>query len=239
MQTTGHVPYTVDELKQTIECEFRAKPSGNGMVHASSIFHHLVTEYSVKFSTLTDYAAMKFIYVSECIEQVLGYPCCTVAAGGLEFMFGLLHPDEMNSLRLIHKQIVAFFVSLPQEDKLRCSYAYDMQLRKADGTYTRMLCQLDAMEVDKHGHLRLGKETYTDISALHEYPKMKLVISIHDDAGGKEVLAHHFSEHLTKREKEIDELANQGMVSKEIGEKLCLSKHTVDTYRRRIRKKGR
>ena len=39
------------------------------------------------------------------------------------------------------------------------------------------------------------------------------------------------------REKEIHGLVKEGRTSKEIGEKLCLSKHTVDTHRRKIGRK--
>ncbi|MBL4561640.1 MAG: response regulator transcription factor [Labilibaculum sp.] len=39
---------------------------------------------------------------------------------------------------------------------------------------------------------------------------------------------------LSNREKEVIELATQGKTSKEIGKELHLSKHTIDTHRRRI-----
>jgi DNA-binding NarL/FixJ family response regulator len=39
---------------------------------------------------------------------------------------------------------------------------------------------------------------------------------------------------LTEREKEVIELVTQGKTSKEFGEQLHLSKHTIDTHRRRI-----
>jgi len=42
---------------------------------------------------------------------------------------------------------------------------------------------------------------------------------------------------LTNREKEVVELVTKGNTSKEIGEKLHLSKHTVDTHRRKILEK--
>jgi DNA-binding NarL/FixJ family response regulator len=42
---------------------------------------------------------------------------------------------------------------------------------------------------------------------------------------------------LTEREKEVIELVTQGKTSKEIGAQLHLSKHTIDTHRRRILEK--
>lgn len=39
---------------------------------------------------------------------------------------------------------------------------------------------------------------------------------------------------LSKRENEIIRLIAQGFASKQIGEKLCISHHTVDTHRRKI-----
>jgi len=42
---------------------------------------------------------------------------------------------------------------------------------------------------------------------------------------------------LSQREYEIKQLVEQGKTSKEIGEILFISKHTVDTHRRNILKK--
>ena len=42
---------------------------------------------------------------------------------------------------------------------------------------------------------------------------------------------------LTPREREIVSLLGQGLESREIGEKLFISKHTVDTYRRKLLEK--
>jgi len=42
---------------------------------------------------------------------------------------------------------------------------------------------------------------------------------------------------ITSREKEIIILLSQGLASKQIGQKLFISKHTVDTHRRNLLKK--
>lgn len=56
----------------------------------------------------------------------------------------------------------------------------------------------------------------------------------------KEVIRRYTVEHLTeltKRELEIIALIAKGLKSKDIGEKLFLSRHTIDTYRRTILEK--
>ena len=45
-------------------------------------------------------------------------------------------------------------------------------------------------------------------------------------------------QHFTKRELEIIELIAQGLNSTEIGNQLFISKHTVDTHRKNIYRKG-
>lgn len=48
----------------------------------------------------------------------------------------------------------------------------------------------------------------------------------------------HTAEGFTARELEIIELLAQGFNSKQIGEMLFISKHTVDTHRKNINRKG-
>jgi len=242
MQNPSISLYTVDELKHLIGTQIQEHSPSDDMVHATNIILHLVNECSFTFFTMTDYTTMKYFFVSPKIEQMIGYPYEMFANGGLEFLFSLQHPDETDSLRLIHKQIVFFFNSLPSEYKLNYSYAYDVRLRKADGAYIRLLCQLDCEELDKDGHLSVGRKTYTDITSYDSFPYLQLVISHHNKTCGIQDLIYRFNplqlgSKLPKREKEVNDWVSQGLSSKEIGEKLNLSKNTVDTHRRRIREK--
>jgi DNA-binding CsgD family transcriptional regulator len=86
------------------------------------------------------------------------------------------------------------------------------------------------------------KETFTDITLYDTSPYV--ILGIYRLSGSSETnhMVYRFQlsqtdNLLSRKEKEVQALVEQGSSSKEIAERLCLSKHTVDTYRRRIKRK--
>ncbi|MBT3206737.1 MAG: response regulator transcription factor [Bacteroidetes bacterium] len=59
-------------------------------------------------------------------------------------------------------------------------------------------------------------------------------IAITKKSTGKNIISFASKHNLTERETEVVEYLLQGLSSKEIGEKLYMSKHTVDSHRRNI-----
>jgi hypothetical protein len=176
------------------------------------------------------------------VEKVTGYPKQMFVSGGIEFMLSLVHPDKMATLQLIHQQIIAFFNALPLGERLNYSYGYNVSLRKADDTYMQLFCQLRCEQLTTNGHLLLGKEIFTDITLHNQADDMVLIISSKANTSGNQNLIYRYKNSaaqpkLSAREKEVNDLVTRGLSSKEIGEMLRLSKHTIDTYRRKIRRK--
>lgn len=242
MQTPTSTPYTVNELKQFFGYTNQQQSLDNNTLWTPNFYHHLINESCFTFFTITDYTKMKYLFVSPMVESVTGYTRQMFATGGLEFMLSLVHPAEMGPLRLIHQQMIAFFNAQPHSEKTDYNYAYDVRIRKADGTYMRLFCQLSCEQLADDGSLLLGKEMFTDITLYNDAPYMQLVISHHAKTTGNHNLIYRFDttskSKLSAREKEVSDLVTRGLSSKEIGKILNLSKHTIDTYRRKIKKKA-
>lgn len=242
MQTPVSKPYTADELKQLIGAGNAAENSAEMNNVFPDLLNHLVSGSSSGFFIITDYSRMKTLYVCDNAELITGYPAKMLMKGGSEFMFSLFHPDETEALRQIHQHIIAFFSELPPEDKLNYSYSYDIRLRKADCKYIRLQCHFECKEVDSNGHLLLGMETFTDITLFDTVPYMTLVISHRVKDSDINDLVYRFAItsnylNLSKREREVSDLISLGYRSKEIAGILNISRHTVDTHRRKIKKK--
>lgn len=241
MQAPTSNPYTVNELKQMLGQTSQTSESDAINLWTPDFYQHLITESCFTFFTITDYANLKYLFVSPMAEPVTGYPQQMFMKGGIPFMLSLVHPAEMATLQLIHQQMIVFFNTLPQNEKPNYSYAYNVRIRKADNTYKQLLCQLSCMQLTNDGNLLLGKEMFTDIT---QYPLdcMQLIINNQGKTSDNQPIIYRFNttsaqQKLSAREKEVSDLVTSGLSSKEIGEILKLSKHTIDTHRRKIRRK--
>lgn len=243
MQTPTFNPYTVDELKQMLWHTGQPSESDNPNLLTPELFQHLITENSFTFSTLTNYHSLKYLLVSPMAEAVTGYTNDMFQSGGLRFMLSLVHPAKMATLQLIHQQMITFFNTLPDEEKTAYAFGYNVKIRKADNTYIQLLCQISCEQLSSHGTPLLGKEIFTDITPFNHQDDMKLIIRKKDKASDNQTRIYIFDttprrRELTAREKEINELVIQGLTSKKIAEILSLSKNTIDTYRRKIKRKN-
>jgi DNA-binding CsgD family transcriptional regulator len=242
MKTLPAQSYTVDELKRIIGFNNRTDHPHQARNILDMLVYHYMQGSNRCFLILTDYSNMEYLNVFQSVENLLGYPAEMVKCGGMEFMFSLLHPNEMMAVKQIHQKIVSFFNSLPIEERLNYGYTYDLSLRKADGEYLRVICELDCSELDKLGHLSAGIETYTEVSHFDDKPYLTLEIRHKGRSQKVPDIVCRFGicgeeEVLTKKEKQIYDLVREGYQSKEIATMLSISVNTVNTHRERIKKK--
>ena len=242
MKTLPAQPYTVDDLKKIIGFKDLTSYPHQPKNFLDIVFSHYRQGSYRSFFIITDYSRMEYMHVFHSVENLMGYPAEMVRCGGAEFMFSLLHPNEMMAVKQIHQKIISFFNSLSCEERLNYGYTYDLSLRKADGAYLRVLCELDCSELDKLGHLSAGIETYTEVTHFDSAPYLTLeirhtgkvqnepdIICRFDISGEKEI--------LTRKEKQIYDFVKEGYLSKEIAAKLGISLNTVNTHREKIKKK--
>ena len=120
---------------------------------------------------------------------------------------------------------------------------YDYQLKKADGTYLRILQQVIAIETGIAGEVIRSLGIHTDITHLKKEGKPTLsFIGLEGEPSYIDVqvkkLFSPTEEVFSNREKEILVHLISGKTSSEIAKLLYISKNTVDTHRRNMIKKS-
>ncbi|MEX6689001.1 PAS domain-containing protein [Danxiaibacter flavus] len=122
---------------------------------------------------------MEIEYISPNAEQILGFPLDEMNA---PFLISLIHPDDMPWFMAFEKKVVEFFNPLPYDLGQKYKTHYDVRLQKADGSYIRVLHQMQLMDADKTGMSTRVLCVHTDITSLKKggHPELSFVGS--DDA---------------------------------------------------------
>ncbi len=188
---------------------------------------------------LFNISTAEFEYVSPGVEKILGYKSDQVT---LPFLFESIHPDDQNVYVNYENEVGRFLYSLPKDKIFKYKARMDFRLRKADGTYTRVLHQAMIIEISEDGNILRTFGVHTDISYLKINGKPSLSFIGFDEEPsyfnvkvGEELIP--IKEVLSKREKEVLLLIIDGMQNKEIAERLHISKETVDKHRKNMLEK--
>lgn len=159
----------------------------------------------------------------------------------LDHLLGHIHPEDLPFFLNFEHFVVQFFAQLPIDKIMKYKVRYDYRLRKPDGTYFRILQQTITIEHDENGALLRTFIVHTDITHLKKEGKPVFsLIGLEGEPSFVDIdvkKVYKPSSFLTNRERDIIHLMINGFLSKEIADKLELSKHTIDTYRKNLLKK--
>lgn len=150
----------------------------------------------------------------------------------MESLQALIHPDDLQYVLQSKQKALSMIKKLSENEQKHHKLIYECRMKKANGTYQRIIHQYLVLEVDKKGELWLllllldpvtGKETETP-------PRGMMIM---DCMTGTMKVSHN-ENCFTRREIEILKLLALGYESSRIAEKLFISKNTVDNHRRNI-----
>jgi predicted DNA-binding protein (UPF0251 family) len=195
------------------------------------------------YITIFDFTKINFIYFSPAVTSTLGYNPDFLINKGLDYFFSLIHPDDLLRHRVIHQEMLATFSSLSNTEKLKCRYSTDYRVKRIDNQYIRLLDQHNCISIDDKGRPLLDLIVSTDISAYKTDNRMIFTITKFNEKKKTFTETHHnyLSEFkngiLTKREIEVLDYLNMGLINKEISEKMNISIDTIKTHRKNIKKK--
>jgi DNA-binding NarL/FixJ family response regulator len=133
--------------------------------------------------------------------------------------------------------LLKFFQNIPTDEKVNYKLISEFRVLNADNKYVRVIEQQQALEITSNGSIWLAL-SILDISPnqknLDEYTVSELL----NFKTGKFIPFIEQKEKitiaLTNRETEVLKLVKDGLLSKEISDKLSISLHTVNTYRQRV-----
>ena len=169
------------------------------------------------------------------IKEFLGYE-------PHEFTFELastyFHPEDRDMVERLMRATLMF----ASENNVSKDVAFFLtyRIRKKDNTYVKVLRQSTTFDLDEEGKIISNLSMLSDISFLNTANKVEWKF----DAPGldkeefRKYVTKEYKGFFSERETEIIHLVDKGWSSKQIAEKLFLSKHTVDTHRRKILNKA-
>lgn len=174
-----------------------------------------------------------FEVVSKDVTKVLGYQPEKIS---LDFALNCIHPEDLAGFLNSETAVVDFMETLTPEKKLKYKARYDYRMKTLKGDYIRILQQILPIEVTDEGDIIRALIIHTDITEIKKSNKTVLsFIGLEGEPSFVDVKPNEIfspSEELfTPREKEILNLLAEGKKSKEISEKLFISKVTVDRHR--------
>jgi DNA-binding CsgD family transcriptional regulator len=189
---------------------------------------------------VTDHSRMEFIYSSTDIHYLFGHKAIDFLSGNLELVVDSLHPDDRMRLRLLHADLFSFYFKLPPEERACFKYCFDHRFRRKDGSYFWLLHECLFLRMDIHNKPLITCNILTDISRFKRDENLYLYIF---EMNKNPHEARRFcksyplltrSQELTPREKEILKLIGEGLLSKQIADRLNLSLFTVNTHRQHM-----
>ncbi len=189
--------------------------------------------------SIFDLFKKEHVYLSKTFELVLGYNIEEAHKAGNSYFDSKVHPDDFVSLLKAGNYFIKMAFELSSEKRKDYKVVMDYRIKNGKGDYVRVIEQFQGLELDHQGNIWLAL-CVMDISPDQdlETPLRNRIINIkngeifHFPDINQDIRTSHLS--LTEREKEILKLVAQGLISKQIADKLYISVHTVNTHRQRI-----
>jgi DNA-binding CsgD family transcriptional regulator len=210
--------------------------------------YSIVQKHSVVLQTLSDIGnsgtsifdlyKRQIIFYSSNFGGLLGYEPSDYKDIGQMFFASKIHPDDAHNLSINGVTAYKIFNNFSNDEKLNHKLIYEYRMLNAQNQYTRLVEQYQVLELDAKGQIWLMFTTM-DLSPNQEefegsksqFLNFRTGKIIHLETPQKAQFE------LTKREKEILKLVREGLLSKEISDKLAISVHTVNTHRQRFLEK--
>ena len=166
------------------------------------------------------------------VEEMLGY---TEHEFNYNSMMRAVHPDDTDALSRVMAAVVEYAGPAWSGSEVVLNITYRM--RKKNGNYIKVLCQttINNNRLDKQIVSQL-----TDISFMKSgnYVEWTFDAPNLDQKKFRMYVQQSYQKFFSSRELEVLELIDKGLTSNAIAEKLFLSKHTVDTHRRKMLQKA-
>lgn len=192
-------------------------------------------------TVLTDAAADRAWISMGKVAELLGLPAGTmqpVASSDEDIIYRRIHPEDLVDKRMLEYRFFRHIDTMPAACKLEWKAACSLRMLDSKGQYLRFDNTTQILQLSPRGTFWLILCTYELSPWQHEINGIAPCI-INNGTGE----IHHLTisqnrEHiLSDREKDILHLIRNGLLSKEIADRLHISVHTVNRHRQNILQK--
>jgi len=173
--------------------------------------------------------------------RILGYDPQIIHSPEIDsgYIESRIHPDDLIVMGATQSKLWEFIQTMPINQRKDYKHIYECRVKNAEGNYIRFIFQQQILELDSDGNpwLVFGiLDVSPDTSPL-EHIKLRIINYKTGEIIPFTIAEQETDIRLSDREKEILELARQGLQSKEISDRLFLSIHTVNKHRQNIMQK--
>ena len=194
------------------------------------------------FLYATDFATQRLTYLSQGIEEVLGYRSETWQRAGTSSLTEHVHPDDLNSWLELRKSIRKELRTAPAARRTALRFAYSLRYLAADGRTVHLAFHRSFLSVDASGRPLRDVVVVTDITPFRPRPTTTLHISeshgTQRSASRTIAFPRQGAVHFSERELEVLRLVAEGHSSADIADKLFITYNTVSTHRKNMMKKA-
>ena len=210
--------------------------------HFEAVFHH-----SIPMIYLVDYTSGKYLVISKSTKLIMGYNPDNFIQGGIDFTINNYHKDD---LRLFNEEIfpdrIQLIKQVPVHEQPNYIFSYNYRLKNDKGEYINLLQRNCFIRSDEKGNPLMSMGMVININNYKsENPVIQTVDKFNSDGLivaetilKKSYYLHQEDKLFTKREKEILLWIAEGLISKEIADKLFISENTVVNHRRNMQTKS-
>lgn len=231
-----------DRIAKQVAETFKFNNVIRGTVDSTYIENHCrkwdeLSKVSRSAILLFDFFLEKFVYVSNSGFEPFGIAPNDFIEKGHNLIAEKLHPEDMEYMLNIRRQIYLHLNALKTEDKKNYKAIHRMRLRNLDNNYICITEHEQIVELDSNGNIWLTL-SIIDIDANENKEDFKSYLyNCHTGNLINFSASNILEESLTSREIEILKMMKDGYLSKEISEKLFISINTVNTHRQNIFRK--
>jgi len=214
------IPLT-DQQKQQIVDSLKNSP-----------FKSVVQAYSVlDFQTYQHLTAEGF-------DTYFGYKNQEITA---EKILEIVHPEDQEAFGKLYYLCLEGLMNMPISTKGIGHFCISYRMRDAFGNYHKILETNNILECDPATNIPLVN--LAQISVPIEPPKSNRVnyfFKIKDEANSVEIMHSYLSQYnskvniFTDNEIKICHLLKQGLTSQQVADRIFLSKHSIDKYRKNL-----
>lgn len=224
---TGRVPALQMAHKAKLVAQLRSSPFNSHLLAWSVFDLH-------EFRTLHE----------EGYPQFFGWPDASHRPANL---LEVIHPDDLEQVGALYRLALETFMRAPDDSTCRGRFCLSYRMYQRSGQPTKVMETISTIECAHCGHiplLCLRQLSKIDAISCSDSVRHEFQV-LHYDANKQQTLAQTLAleapveQPLHPNELAIARLVRKGLTSKEIADQICLSKHSVDRYRKNILLKTR
>ena len=196
-----------------------------------------LSEISHSIVLVFDCYTNKFVFASNNIPASYGIDHNRLIIDGHIPVIEIIHPDDIHYGLLVRKKIYSLLSGFAPIEKMKYKIIHEMRVKNVREEYIRIIEQEQVIALDKAGNIWLMLSVI-DIDASHESEITKS--HLYNFETGEQIfvnLSDILEEPLTVRELEVLQMMKQGLLSKEIADKLKVSINTINSHRQNILQK--